>query len=585
MEFKSWDDKRNFVEENKLAQEGKASDRRLSEKGHKGNYFSLRDEFAKDRDRIIFSRAFRRLEHKAQIYSHQKGDHFRTRLTHTLEVAQIARKIARNLNVNEALSEAIALGHDIGHTPFGHQGERTLDDLMIGKDTLSDRIHPSINYGGFKHNFHSLKILDELEIKFKEVRGMNLTWQVMEGIVKHTKTKREGNSWPLNRFIQDEKFLESCMDRPFSYTLEGQIVNVSDEIAQRQHDIDDGLKDKDLNISYASIAIKIYKKVNKILEHYQENKAFNYISDESIETLLVLKNNIKENLALDKLHKSIINLKNDNEDSETSMTILEDIYNGELNDGFGENSDIKDYSESFKINQLTRDVIDFFITDVTTNSMNNILKKGLTCKVNYDGRVYFKEKLVDFSYYGKQLDEAIEEYIKAKILNSYNVNRFDGNSRYIIKQLFKAYYANPRQMPKHNLERLQSKVKKICNEIYDVKVLFDGKPIEIKTISFNDDKKGIIEVYTNLLKLKLSKIQLINYSGEVISDKEEILDDISKLKISKNELKDLSEKERYVYALREIRYYYLSTICDYIAGMTDNYAIDEFKKLYNGFTL
>ncbi|WP_010294489.1 deoxyguanosinetriphosphate triphosphohydrolase family protein [Clostridium senegalense] len=582
--MENWEEKRQFIEVNNFAQQGKETDRRISEENHKGNYFSLRDEFAKDRDRIIFSRAFRRLEHKAQIYSHQKGDHFRTRLTHTLEVAQIARKIARNLNLNEALAEAIALGHDIGHTPFGHQGERTLDDLMIGKDTLSNRIYPSINYGGFKHNFHSLKILDELEVKFKETRGMNLTWQVMEGILKHTKTKRNGNNWPLNRFIQDEMFLKECMELPFSFTLEGQIVNVSDEIAQRQHDIDDGVKDNDLNISYESIAIKIYKKVNEILDHYEKNKAFNYISKDSIEILIILKNNIKENLALDRINRSIFNAKEIN-NVENSMTILENIYNNDFDKSFGENGDIKDYSESFKINQLTRDVIDFFITDVTTNSMNNILKKGFNVKAESNNRIYFKEKLVDFSYYGKQLDEAIEEYIKAKILNSYNVNRFDGNSRYIIKQLFKAYYANPRQMPKHNLERLQSNVKKICSDIYNVKILFNGKKIEIKNISFNNDKKGIIESYTNLLKFKLEKMDLLDFNDNVIDNKQNLLEEIANFQIEETNLENLTEKERYIYTLKELRYYYLSTICDYIAGMTDNYAIDEFKKLYNGINI
>ena len=576
----SWEEKRDFVAKNNLKQTSKSCDRRIVEEVNVKSGFSVRDEFAKDRDRIIFSRAFRRLEHKTQIYTHQKGDHYRTRLTHTLEVTQIARKIARNLNLNEALAEAIALGHDIGHTPFGHQGERTLDEIMIGKDTLSDRIYPSIDYGGFKHNFHSLKILDELEVKFKNIQGMNLTWQVMEGILKHTKTKRNGSTWQIKRFIQDENFLNNTMDVPYSVTLEGQIVNVSDEIAQRQHDIDDGLKDNALNINYSSIAIKIYKKVIEILKDCEKNKNIKYISEESIESLSTLKNHIKENLSLDKIHESIIALK-DFDDMKSSVDILENIYNNKFDDEFGENKYIADYSEIFKINQLTRDVIDFFITDVTTNSMNNILIKGVKSKHLVNNRVYFKNKIIDFSTYGKELDDAIEEYIKVKILNSYNVNRFDGNSRYIIKQLFKAYYANPRQMPNHNLERLQNSIKKVCEELYSIQMFIDGKYVNIKDISFNNDKKSIIQEYTNLLKLKLNKINLIGYNKKVV-DSTEILSKISKFNIENRQIEDLTEEERFLYAIREIRYYYLSTICTYIAGMTDNYAIDEFKKLYSG---
>lgn len=124
--------------------------------------FISRSEFSRDRDRILFSRAFRRLEHKAQIYSHERGDHFRTRLTHTLEVLQIARNISRYLGLNEDLTEAIALGHDIGHTPFGHEGERVLDQILSGKAEYKE-LKYEINYTGFKHNFNSLKVLDEIE--------------------------------------------------------------------------------------------------------------------------------------------------------------------------------------------------------------------------------------------------------------------------------------------------------------------------------------------------------------------------------------------------------------------------------------
>lgn len=160
-----------------------------------------RTEFQRDRDRIIHSKAFRRLMHKTQVFLAPEGDHFRTRLTHTIEVSQIARTIARALNLNEDLAEAIALGHDLGHTPFGHNGEDVLNS-----------IHP----GGFEHNVQSLRVADVLESTASR-RGMNLTLEVRDGIVNHT--------GPV---------------KPF--TLEGQIVKLSDRIAYINHDIDDALR-------------------------------------------------------------------------------------------------------------------------------------------------------------------------------------------------------------------------------------------------------------------------------------------------------------------------------------------------------
>lgn len=161
----------------------------------------IRTDFQRDKDRIIHSKSFRRLMHKTQVFLAPEGDHFRTRLTHTIEVSQIARTIARSLALNEDLTEAIALGHDLGHTPFGHSGEKILNE-----------IHP----GGFKHNVQSLRVVDYLESS-ESRRGMNLTQEVRDGIVNHT-----------------------GKDIPF--TLEGQIVKISDRIAYINHDIDDALR-------------------------------------------------------------------------------------------------------------------------------------------------------------------------------------------------------------------------------------------------------------------------------------------------------------------------------------------------------
>lgn len=161
----------------------------------------LRTEFQRDRDRIIHSKAFRRLMHKTQVFLAPEGDHFRTRLTHTLEVSQISRTIARSLGLNEDLTEAIAMGHDLGHTPFGHSGEKYLN-----------QVHPK----GFKHNVQSLRVVDYLE-KGSQSKGMNLTQEVRDGILNHT-----GDMDP--------------------FTLEGQIVKMCDRIAYINHDIDDAIR-------------------------------------------------------------------------------------------------------------------------------------------------------------------------------------------------------------------------------------------------------------------------------------------------------------------------------------------------------
>lgn len=178
-----------------------------------------RTEFQRDRDRIIHSTAFRRLEYKTQVFVNHEGDLFRTRLTHSIEVAQIARSIARNLHLNEDLVEAISLAHDLGHTPFGHAGQDALDTCM--KD-----------YGGFEHNLQSLRVVDALEERYGAFDGLNLMFETREGILKHcslTNAKKLGDIG--QRFI--------ARKQP---TLEAQLANLADEIAYNNHDIDDGLR-------------------------------------------------------------------------------------------------------------------------------------------------------------------------------------------------------------------------------------------------------------------------------------------------------------------------------------------------------
>jgi dGTPase len=173
-----------------------------------------RTEYQRDRDRVIHSRAFRRLEYKTQVFLNGTGDHLRTRLTHTMEVAAISRNISRALKLNEDLAETIALAHDLGHSPFGHKGEGVLNRLMKGQ-------------GGFEHNRHSLRIVEELEQKYPRFSGLNLTWEAREGLVKHY------TAWdhPGKRPGFDAK----------SSSLEAQVANLADEIAYYSHDLDDGL--------------------------------------------------------------------------------------------------------------------------------------------------------------------------------------------------------------------------------------------------------------------------------------------------------------------------------------------------------
>ncbi len=176
-----------------------------------------RPAFERDRDRIIHCAAFRRLEYKTQVFVNHEGDYYRTRLTHSLEVAQIGKGIARRLRLNEELTEALALAHDLGHTPFGHTGEEVLNRLMEGN-------------GGFEHNRQSFRVVDELEERYPGFNGLNLSWEVREGILKHSSPYDR----PMELLSEFMPGIVPC--------IEAQIINFADEIAYNNHDIDDGLK-------------------------------------------------------------------------------------------------------------------------------------------------------------------------------------------------------------------------------------------------------------------------------------------------------------------------------------------------------
>src|SRR5262244_2065944 len=204
--------------------------RRHPEPGH-----PYRNDFQRDRDRVIHSRAFRRLEAKTQVFTRRYSDHFRNRLTHTLEVAQISRTIAAQLGLNVDLVEALALAHDIGHPPFGHAGERALDTVM--------RQHGLF----FDHNLHALRIVEDFEIRYAAFRGLNLTFEVREGIIKHSRDYDPAQFLELAEYLLDE--------RP---PLEAQLIDIADEIAYNTADLDDGFESRLLTLDQIRAGVPVF---------------------------------------------------------------------------------------------------------------------------------------------------------------------------------------------------------------------------------------------------------------------------------------------------------------------------------------
>jgi len=273
----------------------------------KGRFFkevktSLRNDFQRDRDRIIHSTAFRRLKHKTQVFVNTSGDHFRTRITHSLEVSQIARTLAKFFNLNEDLSETLSLAHDLGHTPFGHAGEESLNNCMR-------------NYGGFDHNIQTLRIITLLENRYYNFKGLNLSFETIDGLIKHNGPIK--NLTKLNKILGNNFFKKKIK---FSYnsSLEAQLASISDDIAYNSHDLEDGLKSnlfklKDLkNIPILDkIIIKHIKKNNK----YSIDLIIRQIIRETInemvsDVILTTRNNIKINKIknLNDIYKSKIQL-------------------------------------------------------------------------------------------------------------------------------------------------------------------------------------------------------------------------------------------------------------------------------------
>ena len=249
----------------------------------------LRNDFQRDRDRIIHSTAFRRLKHKTQVFVNTSGDHFRTRITHSLEVSQIARTLSKFFNLNEDLSETLSLAHDLGHTPFGHAGEEALNSCMK-------------KYGGFDHNIQTLRLVTVLENRYYNFNGLNLTIETLDGLIKH--------NGPLNNLIKfntilGKNFFRNKINFFNNTSLEAQIASISDDIAYNSHDLEDGLKSNLFKLSELSkipILDRIVNKHKKKLKKYSIDLIVRQIIRDTINVMVsdVIKTT-KKNINLNKI--------------------------------------------------------------------------------------------------------------------------------------------------------------------------------------------------------------------------------------------------------------------------------------------
>ena len=311
---------------------------------------SYRSEFQRDRERIIHSTAFRRLEYKTQVFVNHEGDLFRTRLTHSIEVAQIARAIARALNLNEDLSEAIALAHDLGHTPFGHAGQ----------DALNECMH---EHGGFEHNLQSLRVVDKLELKYPEFEGLNLMFETREGILKHCSRKNAENLGELGqRFLQRKQ-----------PGLEAQLANIADEIAYNNHDLDDGLRAELINI-------KQLQNVELFCDKY------------------------------------------------------EDI-----------NSRYPELSMRRKVYECIRSIINELVSDLISQSIETIKQKQPKSIDDVRNEV---KPLIHYSESMYLKNRELKSFLNKNLYQHYKVHRMSQKAKNIILELYNAFYADPKLMPK-----------------------------------------------------------------------------------------------------------------------------------------
>lgn len=458
---------------------------RINKSDDVGDY---RTEFQRDRERIVNCKAFRRLVDKAQIFGSEKGDYFRTRMTHSLEVNQISKAIAYALRLNLDLTEAIALGHDLGHTPFGHQGERTLDQILAGEIEVgisaTEQMFKKRCFGGFKHNYQSARILTVLEEKYKGFPGLNVSVQVIEGVLKHTKLKPDeidiqdflSKEYLEKINIDYEKKLQICS------SLEGQVVAIADEIAQRGHDVDDALTSGVMTI-----------------EELQDRLTIN---------------------KCDTLHEKI---EKEIADIESAERLIID-------------------KKELKTARIVSVIINYFIQSAIDFSLQQIEKYGSLDCVELDNKI----KMIQLEPEAEKVSEYLEKVVQKKVICNFEVARADYNASMIVQTLFEKYYKNPRLLHSGTIHK-----------IFLETLRHENIEVSNSAISLND-------VSIEIANKEIADITTAKLDGDII--------------IPYLDNKDNSSSDKNI-ILFEKRRILIRAIVDYIAGMTDGYAVEEYEKL------
>mgnify|MGYP001458038673 CR=1 FL=1 len=357
----------------------------------KGRFFkekknNLRNDFQRDRDRIIHSTAFRRLKHKTQVFVNTSGDHFRTRITHSLEVSQIARSLCKCFNLNEDLCETLSLAHDLGHTPFGHAGEEALNDCMK-------------KYGGFDHNIQTIRIVTILENRYYDFQGLNLSFETLDGLIKH--------NGPLYNLIKFEKilgknFFKNKINFSLNTSLEAQIASISDDIAYNSHDLEDGLKSNLFNLQNLN-NIPVLNKI--VLKHKKKLKK------NSID--LVIRQIIRE--IINEMVKDVINTTKKNIKLK-KIKSLRDVYKSKKTlVSFSDK--MKNFD--FKIKSFLKNKMYFHKSVNSRTNYGRKIIKGLFIKIKRNPKKYININ----KYNNSNLERIIADYI-AGMTDRYAINLY-----------------------------------------------------------------------------------------------------------------------------------------------------------------
>ena len=330
---------------------------------HKEEENLIRSPYQRDRDRIIHSSSFRRLKHKTQVFVNTEGDHYRTRITHSMEVSQIARTLSRHLSLNEDLSETLSLAHDLGHTPFGHAGEEVLRDCME-------------KHGGFDHNIQTLRIVTWLENKYYNYLGLNLTNETLDGLLKHNGPIK--NLTPYKKIL-NKGFFNNKLIFNTSPSLESQIASISDDIAYNNHDLQDGLRaglfSVDKLTSIAFIA-EIVKKHQKQLKNFRREIVINHIIRDLINLMVtdVIKTT-KRNLRREKPRniKDIYKQNNNLVHFSKEAQIIDNQIKDFLKNNMYNNIKVKTNTDKGKM--ITRDLFKYLLNNTKKYISNKLLNK------------------------------------------------------------------------------------------------------------------------------------------------------------------------------------------------------------------